>query len=71
MSTFRFLVSKASHMKERNHDKAFYQLCQHMEPDYFQLEFDLRAYLCHLSATGQPLWPAAEVQRVSGLDVAC
>ena len=36
--------------------KAFYQLCQYMEPDYFQLEFDLRAYLCWLEMTGKPLW---------------
>jgi len=64
------VVHELAHMKERDHDKAFYQLCQHMEPDYFQLEFDLRAYLCHLRVTGQPLWPAAELQRVSGPDVA-
>jgi predicted metal-dependent hydrolase len=50
------VVHELSHMKERAHDKAFYQLCQHMEPDYFQLEFDLRCYLCHLDATGQALW---------------
>jgi UTP pyrophosphatase len=52
------VVHELAHMKERDHDKAFYQLCQHMEPDYFQLEFDLRAYLCHLEAGGRELWPA-------------
>lgn len=49
-------VHELAHLKESAHDKAFYQLCRHMEPDYHQLEFDLRAYLCHLEATGRPLW---------------
>lgn len=49
-------VHELAHLKERNHDKAFYQLCQYMEPDYHQLEFDLRAYLTYLDAGGQPLW---------------
>jgi UTP pyrophosphatase len=52
------VVHELAHIKEREHDKAFYQLCRHMEPDYHQLEFDLRAYLCHLEATGQALWTA-------------
>ncbi|POZ63611.1 YgjP-like metallopeptidase domain-containing protein [Chromobacterium alticapitis] len=34
-----------AHLKEREHDKAFYQLCRHMLPDYHQLEFDLRLWL--------------------------
>ncbi len=39
------VVHELAHLKERNHDKAFYQLCQHMEPNYHQLEFDCRVYL--------------------------
>lgn len=39
------LVHELAHQKERNHDKAFYQLCCRMLPDYLQLEFDLRLYL--------------------------
>lgn len=39
------VVHELAHIKERNHDKAFYQLCQHMEPNYHQLEFDCRVYL--------------------------
>lgn len=39
------VVHELAHLKERAHDKAFYQLCEHMEPDYHQLEFDLRVYL--------------------------
>lgn len=42
------VVHELAHMKEREHGKAFYQLCMHMEPDYPQLEFDLRAYLTYL-----------------------
>lgn len=42
------LVHELAHGKERDHTKAFYQLCTHMAPDYFQLEFDLRLYLTHL-----------------------
>lgn len=55
------VVHELAHTREREHDKAFYQLCQHMEPDYHQLEFDLRVYLTYLEATGQPLWSAAGV----------
>ncbi|HEY6898380.1 MAG TPA: M48 family metallopeptidase [Rhodocyclaceae bacterium] len=50
------VVHELAHMKEGNHDKAFYQLCQHMEPAYGQLEFDLRAYLSYLDGGGPPLW---------------
>lgn len=39
------VVHELAHLKEREHDKAFYQLCMHMEPDYHQLEFDCRVYL--------------------------
>ena len=39
------VVHELAHLKERDHDRAFYQLCCHMEPDYHQLEFDLRLYL--------------------------
>ena len=45
------LVHELAHLKEREHNKAFYQLCTHMEPDYVQLEFDLRLYLIHLESS--------------------
>jgi len=51
------VVHELAHMKERAHDKAFYALCTHMEPDYHRFEFDLRLYLTHLDTGGQPLWP--------------
>ncbi len=52
------VVHELAHIKEREHNKAFYALCQHMEPDYHQFEFDLRLYL-----TLQELQPAAAVSR--------
>lgn len=39
------VVHELAHLKEKDHNRAFYQLCQHMEPDYHQYEFDLRLYL--------------------------
>ena len=39
------VVHELAHLKEAEHNKAFYQLCRHMLPDYHQLEFDLRVYL--------------------------
>ncbi|WP_035384847.1 YgjP-like metallopeptidase domain-containing protein [Ferriphaselus sp. R-1] len=50
------VVHELAHIKQRNHDKAFYQLCQHMEPAYSQLEFELRAYLTYLDRAGAALW---------------
>jgi predicted metal-dependent hydrolase len=51
------VVHELAHLREREHDKAFYNLCIHMEPAYHQLEFDVRVYLTHLEAGGQALWP--------------
>ncbi len=42
------VAHELAHLKEREHDKAFYQLCHHIAPDYAQLEFDLRLYLTWL-----------------------
>jgi predicted metal-dependent hydrolase len=50
------VVHELAHFKERDHDKAFYQLCRYMEPVYAQLEFDLRVYLTYLDAGGVGLW---------------
>ncbi|WP_371438702.1 YgjP-like metallopeptidase domain-containing protein [Polaromonas sp.] len=51
-------VHELAHIKEKAHDKAFYQLCTHMEPRYHQYEFDLRVYLTHVDAAGKLDWPA-------------
>ena len=50
-------VHELAHIKEKGHDKAFYQLCTHMEPRYHQYEFDLRVYLTHMEASGKLDWP--------------
>ena len=39
------VVHELAHLREKDHNKAFYQLCQHMLPEYHQYEFDLRIYL--------------------------
>ncbi len=41
-------VHELAHLKEGDHNTAFYRLCTHMAPDYHRLEFDLRLYLTHL-----------------------
>lgn len=53
------VVHELAHFRERDHDKAFYQLCRAMDPDYHQHEFELRAYLSHLASGGGALWGAA------------
>ena len=58
-------VHELAHLKERQHDKAFYQLCAYMEPSYHQLEFDVRLYLTHLEATGTRLWGATTLDNAS------
>ena len=49
-------VHELAHVKEKQHDKAFYKLCTYMEPNYHQYEFDLRLYLTELDITGKRLW---------------
>ena len=39
------VVHELAHLREKEHSKAFYQLCQHMQADYHQLELDLRLFL--------------------------
>lgn len=49
------VVHELAHIREREHNKAFYNLCLHMEPDYHQLELDLRLYLTCIELNG-PLY---------------
>ena len=51
------VVHELAHLKEREHDRAFYALCEHMEPQYHQLELDLRLALTLVELTGEPVWP--------------
>lgn len=50
------VTHELAHLREQDHDKAFYALCCHMEPDYHQLEFEVRVYLSHLDGGGAKLW---------------
>jgi predicted metal-dependent hydrolase len=52
------VVHELAHLREREHDKAFYSLCCHMEPAYHQLEFDTRLWLTALALEG-PSSPGA------------
>jgi predicted metal-dependent hydrolase len=47
------VVHELAHLKERDHNKAFYKLCTYMEPNYHQLEFDMRLYLTYLDRVGK------------------
>ncbi|MDN3377210.1 MULTISPECIES: YgjP-like metallopeptidase domain-containing protein [unclassified Pseudoalteromonas] len=38
------VVHELAHFKEKDHNKSFYALCCHMEPEYHQLELDLRIF---------------------------
>lgn len=61
------VVHELAHLKEKEHSKAFYQLCAYMEPAYHQLEFDMRLYLTHLDLAG-PLYQGTEGKGVTGRD---
>ncbi|MFG3693402.1 YgjP-like metallopeptidase domain-containing protein [Stutzerimonas stutzeri] len=39
------VVHELAHLRESDHNRAFYKLCEHMMPGYAQTEFDLRCYL--------------------------
>lgn len=39
------VVHELAHIREADHDKRFYDLCEHMLPDYHQREFDARLWL--------------------------
>ena len=50
----RMIVAhELAHIKEKEHNKAFYKLCTHIEPAYHQLEFDLRLYLTYCDTFGE------------------
>ncbi|PPD46014.1 MAG: metal-dependent hydrolase, partial [Methylobacter sp.] len=47
------VVHELAHLREKQHNKAFYKLCEYMEPGYHQLEFDMRLYLTYLDLVGK------------------
>jgi predicted metal-dependent hydrolase len=46
------VVHELAHLREREHGKAFYALCLHMEGEYHQFEFDTRLWLTALELEG-------------------
>ncbi|TWX67033.1 M48 family metallopeptidase [Colwellia sp. C1TZA3] len=46
------VIHELAHLKEKEHNKAFYKLCQHMLPNYHQLELMTRIYLTELENNG-------------------
>jgi predicted metal-dependent hydrolase len=46
------VVHELAHLKEMDHNKSFYRLCEHMLPDYDQLELDMRLYITQLDIGG-------------------
>ena len=53
------VVHELAHLREKQNNKAFYQLCEHMEPGYHQFELDVRLYLTHIELAGERLWANA------------
>jgi UTP pyrophosphatase len=49
------VVHELAHLKEKDHNRAFYKLCEYMEPDYYQIEFDMRLYLTYME-NEEPLY---------------
>lgn len=47
------VVHELAHLKEKEHNKAFYNLCRHMLSNYHQLELDMRLYLTELELNGE------------------
>ena len=46
------VVHELAHLKEKQHNKAFYNLCEYMQPGYHQLELDTRLFLIYSELEG-------------------
>jgi len=49
------VVHELAHFKEKEHNKAFYKLCEYMQESYHQVEFDVRLYLTLIDLEGKIL----------------
>lgn len=48
------VVHELAHLKVKEHNKAFYNLCQHIQENYGQIEFDFRLFLTHIEREKNP-----------------
>lgn len=42
---YMVVVHELAHLKDREHSRNFYRLCEHMDNDYYEHENDLKLYL--------------------------
>ena len=49
------VVHELAHLREKEHNRSFFKLCEHMEPDYYMIEFHMLLYLTFLE-TGETLY---------------
>ena len=47
------VVHELAHFKAKEHNRAFYSLCEYMQPSYHQVEFDVRLYLTQMELFGK------------------
>jgi predicted metal-dependent hydrolase len=52
------VVHELAHLREFDHNKAFYRLCTAIEPEYHQYEFDLRLWLTARELEGDGAEPS-------------
>jgi hypothetical protein len=57
------VTHELTHLKVKEHNKAFYKLCRHIEPAYHQLEFDVRIYLTYREMFGN-LWQKSPTDKL-------
>ncbi len=50
------VVHELAHVKEKEHNKAFYRLCNNMQPAYHEVEVDLRLFLIYKDLGLEDIW---------------
>lgn len=50
------LIHELCHLKEKDHNKAFYALCKNISANYFEVDLDIRIYLTYVDIYQRNLW---------------
>jgi hypothetical protein len=50
------LIHELCHLKEKEHNKAFYSLCKNISENYFEIDLDIRIYLTYIDIYKSELW---------------